>query len=58
MNNLETIFLTLFVLYWTYWVTIAVIYRKRIDPLYIVFIAPFAPIVSICEWLIIPVEKK
>ena len=58
MNNLETIFLTLFVLYWTYWVTIAVIYRKRIDPLYIVFIAPFTPIVSICEWLIIPVEKK
>ena len=58
MNNFDVIILTLFILYWAYWITIALIFRKRIDPLYTAFISPFTPIVAVCEWLIIPAEKK
>ncbi|MCK5310465.1 MAG: hypothetical protein KAJ62_00050 [Desulfobacteraceae bacterium] len=58
MNNLDTILVALFLLYWAYWITIALIYRKHIDPFYVAFIAPFTPIVLICERLIIPAGKK
>ena len=58
LNSLDTAVLTVFVLYWAYWISIAIIYRKRIDPFYVAFISPFTPIVAVCEWLIIPVEKK
>jgi hypothetical protein len=58
LNNFDAVFLTLFVLYWAYWITIAVIYRKRIDPFYVAFISPFTPIIMACEWLTNPAEKK
>jgi hypothetical protein len=58
LKNLDTILSTLFVLYWVYWIAIAFIYRKRMDPFYVAFISPFSPIVAICERLIVPPKEK
>ena len=58
LENLDTILVTLFLLYWAYWITIAIIFRKRMDPFYVAFISPFTPIILVCEWLTTPVEKK